>query len=84
MPEQVLEPQGFAALLHFFAMGGHALYVWLSYGAGVVLVFWHVWSIRRRERDWVQQARAQLKRSAVSAENSGDRNVSQQSGVRSR
>jgi len=64
-PEAVAEPHGIALLLHFLAMGGHALYVWLSYGAGLLVVVYHVWSTRRRERDWVRQARAQVQRRSV-------------------
>jgi heme exporter protein CcmD len=64
-PESVAEPQGIALLLHFLAMGGHALYVWLSYGAALLVVVYLVWSSRRRERAWVRQARAQLQRRAV-------------------
>jgi heme exporter protein CcmD len=61
-PDPMAAPQGMAALLHFLSMGGHALYVWLSYGAGLLVVVYHVWSTRRREQDWIRQARAQVQR----------------------
>lgn len=61
-PDPIAAPQGMAALLHFLSMGGHALYVWLSYGAGLLVVVYHVWSTRRREQDWIRQARAQVQR----------------------
>lgn len=43
-----------SAVVEFLAMGGHGLYVWLSYGAGVGVVLYNLWSVRRRERRWVR------------------------------
>ena len=49
-------------LQEFFAMGGHGLYVWLSYALSwsVILVF--VWRLRVVRRTFVRQARARAQR----------------------
>ena len=43
-----------SAIAEFVAMGGHGLYVWLSYGAAIGVVLYNQWSVRRRERRWVR------------------------------
>lgn len=43
-----------SAIAEFVAMGGHGLYVWLSYGAAVGVVLYNQLSVRRRERRWVR------------------------------
>tara|TARA_A100001037_G_C15137105_1_gene631731 strand:- start:2022 stop:2192 length:171 start_codon:yes stop_codon:yes gene_type:complete len=37
-------------IIEFFSMGGHGLYVWLSYGAAVILISFLVVSLRRKKR----------------------------------
>jgi|TARA_B100000686_G_C16719641_1_gene934136 heme exporter protein D len=34
----------------FFCMGGHALYVWLSYGAAFMLIIFQLISLRAKRR----------------------------------
>jgi heme exporter protein D len=60
-----------AGLQEFFAMGGHGLYVWLSYALSwsVILVF--VWRLRVVRRTFVRQARARAQR--LQAELNGPR-----------
>jgi len=43
----------FDSVADFFAMGGHALYVWLAYGATylvLIALFWHSVSAHRKQR----------------------------------
>lgn len=47
----------FTSLGEFLAMGGHGLYVWLSYGAAVIMVLYNVVSVRVQERRALQAAR---------------------------
>ncbi len=35
---------------HFFAMGGHAAFVWGSYGATALALVLELWGLRRRQR----------------------------------
>lgn len=52
----------FESLSEFLTMGGHGLYVWLSYGVGVVLITYNLVAPRIRYRQF--QARlARLSRS---------------------
>ena len=44
-----------ASIAEFLAMGGHGLYVWLSYGAALAVVLYNLLSVRRRERRWVRE-----------------------------
>jgi heme exporter protein D len=46
----------FASLSEFLAMGGHGLYVWLSYGAALIIVIYNVLSVRLRLRRFFQDA----------------------------
>ncbi len=41
----------FESLSQFLAMGGHGLYVWLSYGVGlaVLIINWKLPGLRRRQ-----------------------------------
>jgi len=41
----------------FFAMGGHGLYVWLSYSLSLVVVLGNVVAVRGRRRRYLQQQR---------------------------
>jgi len=52
----------FDSLAEFFAMGGHALYVWLSYGAALLVVFYNVLSLRLARRRHVREATDRLRR----------------------
>ncbi len=42
----------------FFAMGGHGLYVWLAYGAAIIVVGLNVVGVRVARRRFFRQARA--------------------------
>lgn len=46
----------------FFAMGGHGLYVWLSYGLSFLVIALLVWRVRSARRAFVSQARARAQR----------------------
>jgi len=43
-----------AMLGEFLAMGGHGLYVWLSYGAALLVVVYNSLSVRLRERHYLR------------------------------
>ena len=51
------------SLAEFFAMGGYALYVWSSFGMGLLLTAVEPWLLRRRytaaalrlQREWMAQ-----------------------------
>ena len=47
----------FSSIGEFFAMGGHGLYVWLSYGAAAIIVAYNVVAVRLRLRRFFRQAR---------------------------
>ena len=47
-----------SALLEFLHMGGHGLYVWISYGVFVLVVAYHVLSVRLGRRRFELEARA--------------------------
>lgn len=42
----------------FFAMGGHGLYVWLAYGAALIVILLNVFGVRVARRRFFRQARA--------------------------
>ena len=42
----------------FLQMGGYAVYVWGSFGAGVCVFGWNLWSVRAQQRDFRRRARA--------------------------
>ncbi len=46
----------FHSVHDFFAMGGHGLYVWLSYGAGLIIAAYNVLSVRLARRRFFQDA----------------------------
>jgi len=52
----------FDSLGDFLAMGGHGLYVWLSYGAALIIVLYNVVSVRLAERRFFQEARDRERR----------------------
>ncbi len=55
----------FSSLGEFLAMGGHGLYVWLSYGAAAIMVAYNVVSVRLRERRALQDVRDAARRGAA-------------------
>lgn len=59
----------FSSLEEFIAMGGHGLYVWLSYGAGLIIVIYNVVAARVKFRRAMQTVRdRERRRTAASAE----------------
>lgn len=49
-------PADFArTIADFVAMGGHGLYVWLSYAAALGVVLYNVLSVRLRERRYLRE-----------------------------
>jgi len=48
----------FESVADFLAMGGHGLYVWLAYAAGVIVVAANVISLRAARRRYFRQARS--------------------------
>lgn len=52
----------FDSFQEFLAMGGHGLYVWLSYGAAAIMVLYNVASVRLAERRFFEQARDRERR----------------------
>lgn len=55
----------------FLAMGGHGLYVWLSYGAALAVVLYNYLSVRTRERRYVRDYQARERRHAAASEPAG-------------
>ena len=54
----------FDSIPEFLAMGGHGLYVWLSYGVSVVVVLANVLSVRMARRRYFREAQALERRLA--------------------
>ena len=54
-----------ASWADFWAMGGHALYVWGSAGVFAALIMGEVWSLARRQRSAIQAVRARQARTGV-------------------
>ena len=52
----------FGSIEEFLAMGGHGLYVWLSYGAALIIVLYNVVSVRVAERRFFEEARDRERR----------------------
>lgn len=52
----------FSSLQEFVAMGGHGLYVWLAYGAALIIVAYNVISVRVRQRRALQHVRDRARR----------------------
>lgn len=57
----------FQSFADFVAMGGHGLYVWLSYGAALIIVIYNVVSVRLGLRRFFREARARQRRQGASA-----------------
>jgi len=61
----------FGSFGEFLAMGGHGLYVWLSYGVWLVVVLANVFTLARaRRRQWLE-LKDQQRRSRGAAEAGG-------------
>lgn len=56
----------FQTFADFVAMGGHGLYVWLSYGAALIIVIYNVVSVRLGLRRFFREARARQRRQVAS------------------
>lgn len=52
-----------ASLAAFLEMGGHGFYVWLSYGAGLIIVLYNVLSVRIATHRFFRDARDRQRRS---------------------
>ncbi|MDZ7670669.1 MAG: heme exporter protein CcmD [Gammaproteobacteria bacterium] len=57
----------FSSLEEFIAMGGHGLYVWLSYGAGLIIVVYNVVAARMKFKRALQAVRDRERRRAASS-----------------
>ena len=55
----------FDSLSEFFAMGGHGLYVWLSYGAALLVVFFNTAWVRFARRRYLREAADRTQRYSV-------------------
>lgn len=52
----------FASAAEFFAMGGHGLYVWLSYAVSLLVVLGNVLTMRRQRRRAIRELAAEQQR----------------------
>lgn len=52
----------FESVNDFLAMGGHGLYVWLAYGAALLVVVVNVVSVRGARKRFMREARALARR----------------------
>jgi len=57
----------FGSFGEFLAMGGHGLYVWLSYGATLIIVLYNVVSVQVRQRRFFREAGDLERRNRVRA-----------------
>ncbi|MDT8407679.1 MAG: heme exporter protein CcmD [Methylococcales bacterium] len=55
-------PVQFDSLTDFFAMGGHGLYVWLSYAIAMLVFVYNMVASRVKRRVFFKQARRRLRR----------------------
>jgi len=58
----------FDSFSDLLAMGGHALYVWLSYGVSLIVIVWNAWRVRSERVRFFRDARAQQRRNAAAAQ----------------
>ena len=65
----------FASLGEFLAMGGHGLYVWLAYGATLLVVVANVVSVRLAWRRRLRHISALHSRAEVSSTLSSERSA---------
>ena len=54
----------FDSFAEFLAMGGHGVYVWLAYGATLLVLAVNVFSVGRARRRYLRDAQALAKRQA--------------------
>lgn len=52
----------FATFSDFLQMGKHGLYVWLSYGIGLVVIIYNILSVYWGRRQFFNEAKRRLKR----------------------
>ncbi len=52
----------FESFSEFIQMGKHGLYVWLSYGIGLLIIIYNVLSVYLDERQFFKDAKRRLKR----------------------
>ncbi len=52
----------FASFTEFLQMGKHGLYVWLSYGSGLLVIVYNIWSAYWDRRQFFNEAKRRLKR----------------------
>lgn len=57
----------FSSFGEFLGMGGHALYVWLSYGAAMAVLLYNVLAARSQQRRALQDVRDRMRREAGGA-----------------
>lgn len=62
----------FSSFDAFLAMGGHGLYVWMSYGAAAIIFAYNVLSVRRRRQKFFRDAGDLERRRAAALDASGD------------
>lgn len=54
----------FSSLGELLNMGGHALYVWLSYGVALAVMLYNVIAARSQQRRALQDVRERMRREA--------------------
>lgn len=47
----------FDSVNEFLAMGGHGLYVWMSYGIFVVVILWNLFTLRVNRKQSLMRAK---------------------------
>lgn len=52
----------FESFADFLQMGKHGLYVWLSYGIGLIIIIYNILSVYWGRRHFFKQAKRRLKR----------------------
>lgn len=57
----------FESLDALLAMGGHGLYVWLSYGVSLLVIVWNGWRLRSERLRFFREARAERLRAESAA-----------------
>ena len=61
----------FTSLNEFLAMGGHGLYVWLSYGIFIAVLTWNILGLRSNRRLSIKRAQKTWARSNNGQDNRG-------------
>lgn len=52
----------FSSFSEFLQMGGHGLYVWLSYAIALVIIFYNIVSAQLKTRRFYSDAKRRLRR----------------------